>query len=63
MSSGEAFAAWATTADEMIKYYKSSKEIGLTAAQVQENMEHGLNVFPAPPWKSIFEMTADQFKD
>jgi hypothetical protein len=61
-SSGEGFAAWAITADETIRYYKSSKEVGLTAAQVQENTKYGLNVFPALPGKSIFEMITDQFK-
>jgi hypothetical protein len=52
MSSGGGFAAWATTGDERIKYYKSNKEVGLTAAQVRENMKYRLNVFPAPPGKS-----------
>jgi hypothetical protein len=52
MSSGEGFATWVTTADETIKYdyYKSNKEVGL-------------NVLPAPPGKSIFEMITGQFKD
>jgi Ca2+ transporting ATPase len=39
------------------------QEVGLTAAQVQENTKYGLNVFPVPPGKSIFEMITDQFKD
>jgi Ca2+ transporting ATPase len=63
MSSGEGFAAWETTANETIKYYKSNKEVGLTAAQVQENTKYGLNAFPAPSGKSIFEMITDEFKD
>jgi hypothetical protein len=46
LSSGEGFAAWATTADETIEYYKSNKNVGITAAQVQENSESGLNMFP-----------------
>jgi Na+/H+-dicarboxylate symporter len=48
---GEGFAAWVTTDDETINHdYKSNKEVGL-------------NVFPAPPGKSIFEMITHQFKD
>jgi magnesium-transporting ATPase (P-type) len=63
MSSGEGFAVWATTANETIKYDLSNKKVGLTAAQVQENTKYDLNVFPAPPGKSIFGMITDQFKD
>jgi Ca2+-transporting ATPase len=63
VSSDEGFTAWATTADETIRYYKSNMEVGLTAAQFQENTKYGLNVFPAPPGKSSFDMITDRFKD
>jgi Ca2+ transporting ATPase len=63
MAAEEQFPAWASTADDTIGFYKSNKEVGLTAAQVEENKKFGENVLKTPEGKTILQMFLGQFGD
>jgi Ca2+ transporting ATPase len=60
----DTFAPWAKSTDEVLAFFETTLERGLTTTQVDANRaKYGANTFPAPPRKFVFTMIIDNFRD